>query len=675
MFACTTRRAALLCSAALISTTSVMAQDSLSDGVLDGVTDGVILLDEIVLKRSKRDIQTDTANSITVIEQEEIDDRQATTVAELIDSVPGVTLINGATPQGSGINIRGFGANSTFGSDQKVLIQVDGASVGSEELYRISTQLFTDPALYKEVSVLRGLGGSFEYGSGAIGGVVLLETKDASDFTGGEVGFKFRQTLQGNTNGSGFSSSSILAWQPTENFEVLGNFTYSEQKNQKDGAGEIIGNSAFELPSYALKMRGVFGDDLSHRLELSLSHTNSSEKDVPYDSFGTTTDAFGNVDRDLENTIGVLTYGYNPADNDLIDLEVKLSYSDQTIDQSYVAGSSSLEGTPSFPFLEPLVEADHQYETTKLLVKNTSLFSTGQATHDMRYGVELSRRDRLDASSAPGGTDDRVAVFVVDDIDFGNGLTLTPGVRFEDQTIEGNGSADGKYDNSALMGGVSAQYKFASGWSVLGSVGYTESMPIIDDLGTPVFMTQSEKARNYEIGTSYANTGVFREQDSIAFKATVYQTDIWDITSYRNVDRVELTGIELEGRYALESGFYADVNANFQDGDEIRTNGDVLDWRNLPADQLRLTLGKRFDRKWDLSWEMVANAETEVNGSEAPGYVVHNLRATYRPQEGAFEGLEVRMGLENAFDKLYTPYLATRPAPGRTLKVSLAKTF
>lgn len=663
MFARTSCRAALLCSAALISTTSAMAQDALSEDVLDGVNDGVLVLDEIELKRSKRDIQTDTATSITVVDQEEIDDRQATTVAELIDSVPGVTLINGATPQGGGINIRGFGANSTFGSDQKVLIQVDGATVGSEELYRIGTQLFTDPALYKQVSVLRGLGGSFEYGSGAIGGVVLLETKDASDFTGGEVGFKFRQTLEGRTNGGGFASSSILAWQPTENFEVLGNFTYNSQDNLKDGSGETIGNSDFNLPSYALKMRGYFGDDRSHRLEFSFNNTQSSQRDVPYDSFATSAGFFGNVDRDIRTKNAVLTYGYNPADNDLIDLEVQLSYADQKIDQTAVGGPSNLR------------DADHRYETSKLLIKNSSLFTTGDLSHDLRTGIEFSTRDRLDAFAAPGGTDKRLAVFVVDEIDFGNGLTVTPGVRFEDQSIEGNGTNDEKYDNSALMGGISAQYKFNNGWSVFGSAGYTESMPILDDLGTPLFMTQSEKARNYEIGTSYSNTGVFRDLDTVAFKATAYKTSVWDITSYRNVASVELTGLELEGRYALESGFYTDVNANFQNGDEIRTNGDVLDWRNTPSDQLRVTFGKRFDRTWDLSWEMVANASIDVNGTEKAGHVVHNLRATYRPQEGAFEGLEVRMGLENAFDKAYTPHLATRPAPGRTLKVSLAKTF
>ncbi len=663
------RKAALLCSAALFSATSALAQDADIDTSSEDFA-----LDEIVLKKSKREIQTETATSVTVVGQDEINDRQAGTIAELVDSVPGVTIVNGASPQGSGINIRGFGANGTYGSDQKVLIQVDGASVGSEELYRISTQLFTDPALYKEVSVLRGLGGSFEYGSGAIGGVVLLETKDASDFTGGEVGFRFRQTLQGSTNGNGFASSSILAWQPTENFEVLGNFTYNKQSEQKDGDGNVIGNSAFELPSWAIKARGYFGQDREHSVTLSHTDSQVQDRDVPYDSFGTTSDSFGNVDRDIDNSATVLTYNYDSLSSDLINLDVQYSYADQQIDQTYVSGSSPLEFTPSWPFLEPLVNSNHRYETSKFLVKNQMNFLTGGVSHDMRVGVEVSRRERLDAASAPGGTDDRFAVFVVDDIDFGNGLTITPGVRFEDQNIKGNGTYAGDYDNSAWMGGLSARYAFGSGFAVFGSAGYTESMPIIDDLGTPLFMTQSEKARNYELGFSFSNANVFSDADALQLKATAYKTDIWDITSYSNADTVETKGLELEARYVHSTGFYTDMNANISRGEEFNA-GVATDWRNSPADSLRLTLGKRFGETLDMSWEVVANAKMDRSATPSPSFTAHNLRATYNPQDGAFKDTEFRFGIENLFDQTFTPHLSTRPAPGRTLKVTLAKTF
>ena len=158
---------------------------------------------EVTVGDSKRDVQIDTSDPSTIVDQGEIYDRQAGTVAELIDSVPGVHLINGSTPQGSGINIRGFGANGTFGTDQKVMIYIDDAATGAEELYRIGNQLFTDPELYKSVSVIRGTVGSFEYGSGIIGGIVKLETKNASDFTNSDEDFKVRQSLQYSSNGDG----------------------------------------------------------------------------------------------------------------------------------------------------------------------------------------------------------------------------------------------------------------------------------------------------------------------------------------------------------------------------------------------------------------------------------------------------------------------------------------
>lgn len=116
--------------AILLSTTSVIIlAGSANTLYAQDTEDG--FLGTLVLGESKRAVQTDTAVPITTVDQEEIDDRQAGTIAELIDSVPGVSLVNGSTPQGSGINIRGYGANSTYGADQKVAVQVDGASVGS----------------------------------------------------------------------------------------------------------------------------------------------------------------------------------------------------------------------------------------------------------------------------------------------------------------------------------------------------------------------------------------------------------------------------------------------------------------------------------------------------------------------------------------------------------------
>ncbi|SLN46409.1 TonB-dependent heme receptor A precursor [Falsiruegeria litorea R37] len=643
-------------------------------------------LGTIELGESKREIQTDTATAVTNIDQTEIDDRQAGTVAELIDSVPGVNLVNGSTPQGSGINIRGFGANGTFGTDQKVLILVDGATTGAEELYRIGNQLFTDPQLYKSVSVIRGTVGSFEYGSGVVGGVVQLETKDASDFTGGEVGFKFRQTFEGASNGDGFTSSSILAWQPSENWEFLLNYTHRQQDDQKDGNGNVIANSAFKLPSVLVKGKYTFGTNDDHSITLSYNNSSSQERDVPYDTFATTGGSFGNVDRDIETKVAVLRYDYRPVGNDLVDLQVNLSYSDQKIDSSYVTGSSSLEGSSFFPSIRALADADHRYETTKLTVKNTSYFQTGEVAHDLRVGAEVINRERLDAPSAPGGTDRRFALFAVNQMQITDQFTLTPALRYETQDIEGNASAtppaNASYDNDAVMGGLSARYEFQNGIAVFGSAAYTESLPIIDDLGTPLFMTQPEKARTYEIGTSYTRTDMFSQGDVVRAKINLYDTNLWDVTSYVSgspsapLSEITTQGVELEASYAHASGFYADFNANLTDGEEISSTGVATRWRNTPADSARLTVGKRFGQTWDVSWELIAaKSVTDASGAVTPGYGINNLRATYVVQQGTLAGLEVRAGVENIFNKAYQPHLSTRNSPGRNFKLTLAKTF
>lgn len=670
--------AAGLCTTLILTTAApVMAQDG-QDGFLGTLT----------LGESKRDVRTDTATPVTEIDETEIKDRQAGTIAELIDTVPGVNLINGATAQGSGINIRGFGATDTFGTDQKVLVQIDGVTRGSEELYRIGNQLFTDPALYKELRVIRGTVGSFEYGSGVVGGVVQLQTKDASDFTGGQPGLAFRQMLEMQTNGNGVASSSILAWQPTQKLEFLLNYTHRDLGVQQDGDGRPINPAAggVDDPSWLAKARLTFGDDDAHALTASYSTTSSSQFDVPYDTFGTTD--FGNVDRSVKSETALLRYEFDPVGNDLLDLSLQLSYANEEITQSPVL---------AFP-PNPLLDADHRYETTTVTLKNRAIFDTGAIGHDLVAGVEYSLRDRLDAASAPGGEERRWAVFAVNEMAFGTGWTVTPALRYETSRVRGSAPPNaGRFDHDALMGGLSVRYAFGNGLSMFASGAYTEVLPPIDDLDNVARMTQSEKATTYEIGAAYESDSVFRTGDRLSLKATYYDTDLRDVTSYalsiappfppgppvfETLDRVSLQGLELEGSYAMENGVYVDVNANIVDGSQHLGPGAIArfgvarqDWTGLAADSLRLTLGRKIDDTYDLSWEMVANDALTVNGTRTPSYAVHNLRATIAPQAGVWEGVEFRMGVENLFDQQYQPRLATRPSPGRNFKITLARTF
>jgi len=596
-----------------------------------------------------------------------------------VDSVPGVTLVNGSTPQGSGINIRGFGANNTFGSDQKVAIIIDGATTGSEELYRIGTQLFTDPFLYKNIEVIRGTIGSFEYGSGIVGGVIKLETKDASDFTGGTPGFRFAQTLEFQTNGEGVTASSILAWQPNAQTEFLFNYVYRDQNVQEDGNGVVIGNSAFNTPSLLLKAKYSFGEALDHSLTFSYTDTVAVDTDVPYDTQLTTADSFGRVDRTTDTRQISLRYQYQPVDTDLVNLDITLSYADQFIESSYIPGSSPLETSPFFPQIQALADADQRYETTKLTVKNTAFFQTGAVSHELRTGLELIRKERADnsAASAPGGTDNRVALFAINEMAFG-GWTVTPALRFEDSDMTGTNGVNVK--TNALMGGLSVAYEWQSGWALFGSAAYTEGLPIIDDIDFNDFRTTtSEKSRTYEVGFSYTGIDVIRPGDTLALRAGYYDTFLYDVTSYSDVAEVDTYGFELEASYGLENGLYFDVNAHIGDGTEYQTDGRQLVWRNTPADRLALTVGRKWDDdRIDVSWEVVHdNDKRDGLQNVLPNSTIHNLRTTFRPRQGIWEDTEIRVGLENVFDKAYVGHLSSsdRAAPGRNLKLTVSKTF
>ncbi|MEL6686302.1 MAG: TonB-dependent receptor plug domain-containing protein [Pseudomonadota bacterium] len=379
---------------ALTTPHSAYAQDQEPTQVSEA--EGAEFLGTIELGSSKREVQTDTAIAVTIIDQEEISDRQASTIGELIETVPGVDLNGGSTPNGSGLNIRGFGSNTVFGTDQKIAVVIDGANTGSEEIYRVGTQLFTDPNLYKSVEVIRGTAGSFEYGTGIIGGTVKLETKDASDFTGGEVGFNVALNAGYFSNENGLNGSAIIAWQPSENFEFLANAAYREQDNQEDGDNNIIPGTEFELPSFLVKMRLTEG---SHSFSASYNQTTSADRDVPYESFSGVTGFFGNVDRDTERQTAILRYNYAPIESDFIDLEAGITYSNEQIDSTAVG-----------PGADALRNADQQYEILRYYAKNRPYFETGGVAHNMVLGAEFQQRDRATASSAPGGSDDRFAV-------------------------------------------------------------------------------------------------------------------------------------------------------------------------------------------------------------------------------------------------------------------------
>ncbi|MFV0491687.1 MAG: TonB-dependent receptor domain-containing protein [Pseudorhodobacter sp.] len=639
------------------------------------------LLGTITLEESLRKVATETATPKTVVEQEELDARQASTLAELIGTVPGVTLSNAATPQGSAVNIRGLGADAgTYGSNSKVNLVIDGVPKGQEEIYRQGSLLTMEPELFKEITVIRGPTESFRFSAGAIGGTIEAVTKDAADFLNDGDSFAFRLKTGYETNGNGRLATGILAFAPDDRLDVIGFAGYRDSENYEDGDGTEEADTLFRLPSGLIKVKYRLSEDLS--LTGSVSRSKNRLRDVNYDYIGSLFPA--RVNADITDTTAYLALNYDPLGNDFINLTAKLSFSDEEI--------ANISDTVS----SDIYNADNRTKTLNFRLENEAVFATGSVDHNLLGGLEIGRRKRssltdtgTNSGSAPGGTDEYVALYLTDRMEIGN-FTVTPQLRYESQTLTSRGNEapyrgvpgplDGtEFKKDAWAGAVSARYAFDNGLALFGTVAYNENLPIIDDLRDPTRRDLPEQATTYEAGFSYAATSLWTAEDNFNAKLTGFDTRIWNNTTYTNPtsDKIKLHGIEIELSYAHPQ-FYVDFNAS-----RVRGKwGDGQFFNNAPADTALLRLGKRFmDDQLDLSVEAIHawsnDRSSDTSGPTAPSasHTVYGLSAAYRPISGPMAGVEFRASVDNLFDESYQPYLSSRPAPGRSLNLSLAKLF
>lgn len=658
--------------------TPTFAQD------VEGESLGVLILGE-----SRRDVATDTAAPETTLDQEEIDSRQATTTGELLDSIPNVTLLNGNTPQGGGVSIRGLGSQAgIYSTDGTVSVVVDGVVSGAEEIYRNGSVLALEPELFKELKVTRGPSGGFRYSSSASGGTIEATTKDARDFLEDGDTFSFRQKLGWETNGDSLLSTSILSFAPNDQFEALLFYGYRDSNDRKDGAGNRLGGTAFRQRSALAKFSYSFSE--ASKLTFSYIYNELPERDVFYNVFDPDIDSFfGRVDRDIEDTTAYLEYAYDPIGNPLLNVTARLQFKREEIALDPVLN----------PFGTDLLEADHLTETTSFLLTNVSRFDTGNASHELTVGLEIGHRERsaitnagTNDTAAPGGTDDFVAIYVEDEIQVGDRLTITPALRYERQKLTSFNNpalADGtSFKDDSWAGGISVHYDITDAFSVFGTVAYNESMPILDNL-TNANIAFTERAHTYELGVSYDALDVFTANDRLAAKLTLYHTEISNGRTYSVggglfASDVELYGAEFEASYAHPQ-FYLDLAAGINRG-KIRglSDGTVVnqEFNYTTADNIELTLGKRFmDEQLDVSLSMDHNfandRTTATTGPLRPssGYTLFDLNVGYTPTSGNLEGLEFRAAIENIFDKDYRQFGSSRQGTGRNFKLSVARVF
>ena len=690
-----TRLPLLLGTALIIAPTSALAQDE-----ADAPETTHMALDRMVISAGTEKVAIDTPQAVSTLDQEDIDQAQATTIGDLLEGMPGVNVQGGVSQLGQGFNIRGMGT-AIGDSDNRILLTVDGVTKFYEQ-YRMGA-LFTEPELYKRVEVLRGPASSTLYGAGALAGVVNFTTKDASDFLRNGDPLAVRLKAATETNAQVHTLSGIVAVQPTDGVELLGSYNYRRTDDYKSGNGDTVAASATLSDSWLVKGRISIHGNRKHAIWASYQNWVSDAPQV-YDQISAATGA-SLMRRRVHDKTAVLGYLNDFDGSKIFNVEAQIAYSLSKVHQTETT------------FLGPLAYSDFSYESWQAKLQNTSEFDLGgDWTTFLILGGQWSTQERRNprvalngtvtpgAGTHPEGDMDRYGLFGQLEIVWSDKLTIMPGVRVDwtklkpGATIVSGTRLTGNVTDSGVSPKLAALYNVTPWFGLFGSVARTVRMPNVDEIFTRSATRPNnpdlrpEKSDNVEAGFTLSFDDMLGKRDRFRAKTTLFRNDVKDLivnvaaaagTPYfQNINRSRFKGLEVEAEYGI-GGFFARGNASFIDGKD-RLTGNYLN--TIPANDYRLTLGYA-DAVTGLSggWtgEFAEQQDKVTPGSFAsagsglptPGYTVHNLFFAFRPQSGAAKGFEFRIAVDNVFDKQYRRHLSALAAEGQSFKFTVANTF
>lgn len=648
------RNRALLCGTALAIFANVGMVQAQEDATTEQVTTEsqkkgrVTQLQRLVLGAGQEKVAIDTPQAVTVVDQEEIDEAQPSTVSDVIKKVPGVNAAGSQRTLGQSFNIRGIGGSETAGEEGRIIINVDGA-VKFYEQYRMGS-LFTDPELYKRVEILRGPASSTLYGSGALGGVVNFTTKDASDFIEEGNSGALRLKTSYDSNGNGWLGSAIFAQKLSQNWDFLFAGNYRTQDSYKTGDGSLIRSSEVDAWSGLAKVTGKVGDEGT--LRFSYQHWDSDAKNQDYVQIGgppsaffpglpETIGGFGTVDRHVIDRTFVAAYENPFSDNDLLDLKIALTYSNTAVEQRNASGIPAVGFVcPTNPGMPPstpsmFCDTDFGYNTWQLKVENTSTWQGANWENHLTYGWQTSHQTRVaeawDADGDafifpfhPEGSDFKTGVYVQNEFIWNDKLTLIPGVRVDwrqltpgDNFPPAYASSD-KADDWAFSPKLAALYKFNDTFSVFGSYAHTERFPTLDetfqwDFGQS-YSLKKERSDNFELGFAVSRFDIVQPGDALQFKATGFYNDVKDMIvscrsgnscglpgtypdHYQNVERATIYGAEFELAYDSDYFFlnagYSHVRGE-RHGHRDATAGEYGYLNTVAPHELKLGIGGKL---------------------------------------------------------------------------------
>ena len=523
----------------------------------EGEQGETLMIAEVQVTGKPEAIELDPVRSRTTVTAKELERRQSDNVFNVLQDIPGVSINGGPLASGMKFNIRGFS------DTEDVMIKLDGAQRNFEK-YRFGSGVFIEPELLKAIEVTRGPAGVLQ-GSGAIGGVVEMRTKDAADLLrpGELAGARIKAGYSSNNAEKvGSASAYGLAF---DSLNLLANLTWRKSDNITTASGNELPNTTANRVSGLAKATyrprpGAF---------ITFGGTHYQEDLLqPFDAAMGVAGLFGFVRRVVNDTTPAVNFEYTPAAHILspwINLKGTLGYTSTSVTDSDKQDARGVL-IPNSPI------NSFEYRIPTLDLTNTTLLHLGPVRNTLTYGVQYNRNSRtsktdqvinattgarktVDNLSQPSGTRSYRAYMLQNRLDIGD-LSLTAGLRHDDYTVEVTAQetrdrlqAEGRapvieFGRSTPSAGIA--------WNVLGGPvtlfsNFTKAFrpPLVDEYFTQgafsrcasflfgalaqnsgvcgnVYVPQS--ARNYEFGMSLNYPGLFTSGDVLTAKVVYYRS-------------------------------------------------------------------------------------------------------------------------------------------------------
>ncbi len=639
----------------------------------------------VVTATGFEDTQSNQIKNITVITNQDIQDKGYNSVEDILRRAPGINFVNNNF--GAITDIRGQGPEKAAG---RVKILVDGVAMNildlSHALVPINTVAVED---IEKIEIING-GGSVLYGNGTAGGVVNIITK--KNRKQGASGKIYYQNSSYNTNKLGFSTGINFndKFSIDLGYENLNGRGYREK--EKKSSDFLKGGFTYNISdNHSLKFKATkYNEEYSETSGITAAQISENRKQA-----GSTL-TLGDVDRREYS----LEYNVKPVEN----LELSVTGYKQKMVREYDQTDSTIYTDGLFLDRKTGVnfKGNYNYGLGNLIFGYEYLDNDMLREALNEYTISMGRRTVTARSDTKVNLSKKThSLFLVGKHSFTDRLEGILGYRYESSKYNIKRNAKGsvagittsddsietssKGHNNAYEAGLN--FKYSDTGNIYGKYerGFRSPSPteMVDKDAVTGYRLNDIKPEVYDtyeigikdmIGNSFISlTGFYtRTKDEIFINwGTGGHGRAW---TYRNVQETERKGIELFaeqylGKFRInESVSY--VNAKVSKGTE---KGNKIPY--VPS--TKLTLGGVYDIAEGLSVKADLNYfsnAVDESGYKIKSYSTTDLSASYKHESG----WKIEAGIRNIFDKKYYKYQngdIYKPADERTYFVGVNYEF